>query len=462
MLLSKSITLVSVKTLLLKKSNNGSSGRPTLCRNCGAIVGAGQQQCAVCDAPVTSQATVRNVSATPDKETLRFARAVLDRPYKFTIILLVANLFVFLLMWQSSGLTSQALWEFPEPVLRAYGAKLNSLISQQHQWWRFVTPMFVHVNLPHVLINMYSLWVVGPYVEKLYGSAKFIVFWVLTGIAGVVASYLTVRPSLAVGPGRFLFKGSDVLSAGASGALFGLVGVLFVFGIKFRHELPEGFKRAFGTGMLPIIMINLFIGYLGRGFIDNAAHLGGLVSGAILALAIDYRRPGEKKAVVATVWRVLQVACLVIVALSFLKVAQHLSGSLAQVSLVQQPAPAVDDMASKYVSFAKAMNDGQDAFYLALKDHDIEHIEAAVKQLETAPSLDPKADEIRDGLKALLIRVKAANQNANVGSVRSRQDEQNGLAQDFSEWSKEYNAWLKTSGRSYGIIEVMETPSPVR
>ena len=441
---------------MLKRTNNANEGRPTLCRACGAIVGGGEQQCAVCGAPVTTQAAAR-ASVAPDSETLRFARAVLDRPYKFTIILLVANLFIFMLMWQSSGLTSQALWEFPEPVLLAYGAKLNSLINQQHQWWRFVTPMFVHVNLPHVLINMYSLWVVGPYVEKLYGSAKFIVFWVLTGIAGVVASYLTVRPSLAFGPGRFLFKSNDVLSAGASGALFGLVGVLFVFGIKFRHELPEGFKRAFGTGMLPIIMINLFIGYLGRGFIDNAAHLGGLASGAILALAVDYRRPGEKS-VVATAWRVLQVMAIALIAVSFLKTVQHFRDPLPS-SLLQQVTPAVDDQSSKYVSFAKAMNDGQDAFYLTLKTHNFDHVDPAVKQLETAPSLDPKADEIRDGLKALLIRAKAATENANIDAARSK-DEQNRLANDFSEWSKQYNGWLKTTGRSYGIIEVMETPAP--
>jgi membrane associated rhomboid family serine protease len=440
---------------LLKKTDNGNSGRPTLCRNCGAIVGAGQQECAVCGASVT-QAPARHSSAAPDNETLRFARAVLDRPYKFTIILLIANLFVFLLMWQSSGLTSQALWEFPEPVLLAYGAKLNSLINQQHQWWRLVTPIFVHVNLPHVLINMYSLWVVGPYVEKLYGSAKFIVFWVLTGIAGVVASYLTVRPALAVGPGRFLFKSSDVLSAGASGALFGLVGVLFVFGIKFRRELPEGFKRAFGTGMLPIIMINLFIGYLGRGFIDNAAHLGGLASGAILALAVDYRRPGEKSAV-ATAWRVLQVAAIALVAVIFLKIVQYFPSALP-VSQVQNATPAVDERSAKYVSFAKAMNDAQDAFYLTLKDHKTDSIDPAVKQLEAAPSLDPKADEIRNGLKALLIRAKAAD--ASVAAPKAKQEEQNLLAHDFSEWSKQYNEWLKTTGRSYGIIEVMESPSP--
>src|SRR5258706_8167651 len=118
---------------------------------------------------------------------------------------------------------------------------------------------------------MYSLWMVGPYVEKLYGSAKFVVFWVLSGIAGVVASYLTVLQPGSPWTGiSFIFKSQDGLSAGASGALFGLLGVLFVFGIKFRNELPEGFKRAFGTGLLPVLMINLFIGYLGRGLIDNA------------------------------------------------------------------------------------------------------------------------------------------------------------------------------------------------
>jgi hypothetical protein len=85
-----------------------------------------------------------------------------------------------------------------------------------------------------------------------------------------------------------------------------------------------------------------------------------------------------------------------------------------------------------------------------------------VKQLETTPSLDPKADEIRDGLKALLIKTKAETQNATARTARSKQDEQNGLAQDFSQWSKQYNAWLKTTGRSYGIIEVLETPSPAR
>ena len=166
-------------------------------------------------------------------------------------------------------------------MLLRFGAKLNYYIREQHQWWRFVTPMFLHVNLLHLVVNMYSLWIVGPYVEKLYGSAKFVFFWVLTGIAGVVRqlSDRQAKPSRRIA--RAIHFQSERRSFSRSfGALFGLVGVLFVFGIKFRHELPEGFKRAFGTGLLPMILMNLFIGYTLRGFIDNAAHLGGLVSGA--------------------------------------------------------------------------------------------------------------------------------------------------------------------------------------
>ncbi len=215
-----------------------------------------------------------------DRETIRFARAVLTRPFKFTIVFFVANLFVFLLMWESSGMTMSVLGNsFPDAVLIAYGAKLNYLINGPfRQWWRFVTPMFVHINVLHLVMNMLSLLILGPFVEKLYGSAKFVFFWVLTGMAGTLASYLTLRPSLAHGFfGRFLFKSVDVPSAGASGALFGLIGVLFVFGIKYRHELPERFKRVFGTGLLPIILINLFIGFFGRIHAGNAAHLGRVV-----------------------------------------------------------------------------------------------------------------------------------------------------------------------------------------
>ncbi len=431
-----------------------------MCRSCGSIIGAGQKECAVCGAAVTSRAGTRTSRPVADNETLRFARAVLERPYKFTIILLVANIFVFLLMWQSSGPPFSLLTPITHHVLIPFGAKVNFYIQARHEWWRFITPMFLHINLLHLLVNMYSLWIVGPYVEKLYGSAKFVVFWVLTGIAGFVASYLTVRQGVSIGPvARFIFKPLDNPAGGASGALFGLVGVLFVFGIKFRHELPEGFKRAFGTGLLPMILLNLFIGYVGRGFIDNAAHLGGLVSGAVLALAVDYRRPGERSGTAIT-WRVLQAAAIVLVAVSFLKTAQHFRDPMPP-TVIRQMEESVDPNAQKFVSWAKAMNAGQDAFYLALKEGDVTNADSVVKELETAPSLDPKADELRERLKALMVKakdLKAPMVNSNQPSTRESSLRAQELAKEFDLWSREYNAWLKNIGRSYGLVEVSETP----
>src|SRR2546425_13213875 len=124
-------------------------------------------------------------------------------------------------------MSTRVLWTgFPEGVLPAYGPKINYAISFHYELLPFVTPIFIHVNLPHVLINMYSLWVIGPWVEKLYGSAKFVVLWVATGIVGVLGSYLTVIPGSHSGViASFLIKNHDSPSAGASGAMFGLVGV---------------------------------------------------------------------------------------------------------------------------------------------------------------------------------------------------------------------------------------------
>ena len=255
---------------------------------------------------------------------MSYARAILARPYIFTIVFLVANFFVFMLMWQESEMSSAVLWEgFSHSVLLPFGAKTNYNIRFEHEYWRFVTPVFIHGNLPHLLMNMYGLWVLGPWVEKLYGSARFVVFWVVTGIAGVVASYLTVIPGARPGLfGSFLIKSADEPSVGASGALFGLIGVLFVFGIKYRRELPEGFKRAFGTGLLPVILLNVAIGFVLRGIIDNAAHMGGLVAGMALAAVMDYKRPGQSTRVTIA-WRLAQIAALLLVLVPFIFVIKN-------------------------------------------------------------------------------------------------------------------------------------------
>ena len=428
-----------------------------MCRSCGALIGAGEEVCAVCGAPAAAASqTGQHAGNRPvyDREAIRFARAVLTRPAPFTIVLLVANIFVFLLTLLSSGGENSPLFN---TVLVAYGAKLNVRINGG-EWWRFVTPIFLHGGILHLLMNMYGLWILGPYVERLYGSAKFVFFWVATGVAGVVASYLTVRPGMQLNAvSRFLFKNGDPVSVGASGALFGLIGVLFVFGIKFRHELPDGFKRAFGTGMLPTILLNVFIGFT-IPVIDNAAHMGGLLAGAGLALIVGYKRPGESSGV-ALFWHVLQVAALLLVVVSFTMVALRFQG----------PRPALRNLSSRTLLntaqsdvpvYLEALNGAQVVVQNALNGQDVGGAEASEKALDAAPKLDEKADALRNEMKQLLTRAQELakippNQRQRQRSRAQREE----LRKDFDAWVERRDQWVKNEGANYGI-ELVEPQKP--
>ena len=416
-----------------------------MCRSCGAIVGAGQTQCAVCGAPTAAPAAAAASQCPPaDKETIRFARAVLNRPYKFTIALLIANIFVFLLMWESSGVSFAALQRgFPQEVLIAYGAKVNYLIdAPNYQWWRFVTPMFVHIDILHLLMNMFSLLILGPFVEKLYGSAKFVVFWVVTGIVGTVGSYLTIRPALARGAfGSFIFHATDAPSAGASGALFGLVGVLFVFGIKYRRELPEGFKRVFGTGLLPIIFINLFIGFIGRSFIGNSAHLAGLFSGAALALFVDYRRPGARTSI-TTIWRVLQVISLAIIVVAGYKAARNFNRPALASTI-----PTRNTLV--FLNYVSAMNPVQEKVTAVIHTNDRSDIPAITQRAMQAPVPDARAGELRSRLLIILSNLANAAAASHTDAAGQPPKLDPKLIDEYSQWRKEYEEWLKGAAKIY-------------
>ncbi|MFL6281643.1 MAG: rhomboid family intramembrane serine protease [Pyrinomonadaceae bacterium] len=435
------------------------ASRTGVCRHCGALVGAGEERCMMCgtavaQTPADARPARRRQHADP--ETLRFLRAVISRPATFTFAFIIANVFLYLLMWLSGGANDN--------VLLAYGAKRNDLI-QAGEWWRFVTPVFLHVHLPglgpmHLVANMYGLFMLGPFVEKLYGSARFVVFWVLTGIAGVVASYLTVRPELAHGIiGEFLFKSFDTPSAGASGALFGLIGVLFVFGLKYRHELPEGLKRAFGTGMLPTILINLFIGYAARGAIDNAAHLGGLVSGMTLALFVGYKRPGTRGAV-AIAWHAAQGACIALVLVSFAMVVRHFDAPAPSLSNIRGRAggEATDERRASLTPYVEAINAGQNAL-IRFGRGDASGLAPAFDRLERAPSLSPKADSLRDDLKAVVTRAReTANDQTLKQPERERRMKQ--LSQDLGAWQDEFAQWVEDEGAQFKVgIQKEQPPS---
>jgi rhomboid protease GluP len=152
-------------------------------------------------------------------------------------------------------------------VVAALGMKSNAAIAAG-QYWRLVTPIFIHANLLHLFVNCYSLYVIGPPVEAPFGYARFLLIYFLSGIAGVVLSFaLSPNPSV-----------------GASGAIFGLVGALTEY--LFRHRKRFGqFGRQRLMNLVGIIALNLFLGLSSRQ-IDNWGHLGGLAGGALLGWLI--------------------------------------------------------------------------------------------------------------------------------------------------------------------------------
>jgi hypothetical protein len=181
----------------------------------------------------------------------------------------------------------------------------------------------------------------------------------------------------------------------------------------------------------------------------------------MLALVVDYRRPGEKSGV-AIIWRVLQVAVILLVVVSFLKTAQHFEDPMPGLAIH----PVQLDPNAKFIFFAQAMNEGQEAFGSMLHDHDVTAAAGAIKKLQSAPSLDPIADELKDRLVTLLTRAQSlyskekSSPNPNDKDLK---EQETLLKSDLSSWSKDYNVWLKTLGRSYGLVEVTEPePQPQR
>ncbi|HYE74159.1 MAG TPA: rhomboid family intramembrane serine protease, partial [Blastocatellia bacterium] len=238
----------------------------------------------------------------------RFIRAFFARSIPLTFSILAFNIAIYLLMtYFSPDPKAMLISGGDRSTLIAFGAKTDLLLWNGGQWFRLITPIFIHIGLLHLIINSYALFMIGPLAERLYGSARFAVIYLLTGIGGVLGSAATfavpwliftsndlASNSTLAKLARFLLQHSNpsATGAGASGAIFGLVGLLFVAGYKYRRELPPQFRQTLGSGMLPFIILNLFLGFY-IDSIDNAAHMGGLITGIILALVIPYLSPNH-------------------------------------------------------------------------------------------------------------------------------------------------------------------------
>lgn len=142
------------------------------------------------------------------------------------------------------------------------GAKVNEAIVAG-QLWRLVTPIFLHADLLHIAFNSYALIAFGPQVERPYGRLRFLVIYLTSGVASIAFSFLL----------------SPYPSVGASGAIFGLIGVVGAYFFRYRNRLAAGGARL--TNLLSIVAYNLIYGFIVPA-VDNWAHIGGLLAGLAL------------------------------------------------------------------------------------------------------------------------------------------------------------------------------------
>ena len=211
--------------------------------------------------------------------------------------------------WILIGITAcfylaQALskWQTGSDLVMFYGAKISPFIAYRHEYWRLITPVFLHASIMHILFNMYALFTIGPSLEHYYGHLDFLRLYLICGFTGNVFSHVFAPKTVSVG---------------ASTALFGLIGAQAIFIYKNRRIMRN--YRAALRNIAFVLVVNLMIGLSGG--IDNWGHLGGLAGGTLLAwmcgpeIAFILDRETQNPVMVNTVPRSrIEISCALVTA----------------------------------------------------------------------------------------------------------------------------------------------------
>lgn len=188
-----------------------------------------------------------------------------DRIPPVTVVLIAVNVIVFLLETLAGGSLNNY-------VALAFGAQYTPLVLEG-QWWRLFTAMFVHFGIQHLGSNMISLWFIGASAERILGKWQMLVLYLISGLAGNILTLITE-----------LGSGTYSLAAGASGAIFGLVGVYVAIAL-----IPELRRFVSVRNIAIMLVVNIAYGVSNRS-INLTAHIGGLICGTIMAYLMLRKR----------------------------------------------------------------------------------------------------------------------------------------------------------------------------
>jgi membrane associated rhomboid family serine protease len=203
----------------------------------------------------------------------------LGRPGSITTLLLGVNILVFLIELATGA--AGGIWSGGSPQkLVDMGALYAPAVAQGHQYWRLITMMFLHVSMLHILFNMYALYLFGFLMESALGRLRYLTIYFVCGFLAGVTSFLYSTPG--------------VPAAGASGAIFGLLGAWTVYTFRRRDT---AFGAANFRWALTLIGLNAVI-TLSIGSIDKYAHIGGLISGVVAGVLAERIGPARLRTLI--------------------------------------------------------------------------------------------------------------------------------------------------------------------
>ncbi len=272
--------------------------KPRMCPHCRAFIDQKARTCEYCgnDLPVTAARRIRRER--------RVRRASAQMGFT-TMMLLLINAGLFVACWiltaKFSG-DAGFLGGIDGKVLHMLGAKFRLSILLHDEWWRLITANFLHGGLLHLAFNTMSLFNLGPLAEQIFGTARFLVLYLATGLCGFLASTAW----------------SDSLSIGASASICGLIGAMYGFGrISFNSQLKS-------VALRWVIAIAVFGLLFPR--IDNAAHFGGLGAGFGLAYVVGVPGHDENR---ESIWKGVSIGAIAVTAWAFFMAYQNFAGTVS-------------------------------------------------------------------------------------------------------------------------------------
>lgn len=266
-----------------------------MCPSCRALVPRAARVCGECG---TGLATVRAPGFG------RLLANLLPGATAASSLILLANGALFLLMLSASATSGRGggfLSAFDGLTMVRFGSGFSPLTIEAGEWWRLVTPIFLHGGLLHFAFNSYALLQLGPLVEEEFGTERFAVVYVVSGICGNVASQL-------------LWPGVRH-TVGASGAICGLIGLLLAYGLRRGGVAGARLRSGIGQYALYLLVFSFLPG------IDLLCHLGGFVGGFGLGWIVPYgpfRSRGAERG-----WEGAAALAAILVLASFALVAAH-------------------------------------------------------------------------------------------------------------------------------------------